>query len=204
MKTQPNFINSRAHTIGVRAELVQTAAVYAMLLSVCVAMPLLLKFVPNNFFAANEQWIMGTVANTALVLVGVNFAGAGRVGAAVMLPSVAHIINFYAFGIGTVYSLYLVPAIWAGNLTLVLLIKYLHSYKGQSFALSAAVAISVKIAVVFALYGLLCLSGLIPAAPASALLPRMSLNQIYVAVIGCVLAYGILKAFYSKSVSQKA
>lgn len=192
-----NFINKRVRDLSVRAERIEITTVTLALLLVCLALPLLLKAVPNNIISRNDQWLMGPIVNCALVIVGVNFRGLSKINSVVILPSIVHIMNFYLFAIGTVYSLYLLPAIWLGNLAIVFAVKYLYVHKKQNFAISTAIAIAIKVGLVFGIYNLLCAVNLIPQGPADALWTRMGINQLYVAVIGCVLAFAIIKMFYS-------
>lgn len=192
-----NFINKRVRDLSARAELIETTTITLALLAACLALPLLLKALPNNLFSQNDQWLMGPIMNCALILVGVNFKGFKRINSIVVLPSIIHIINFYLFAIGTVYSLYLLPAIWLGNLAIVFSVKYLHAHKKQNFFLSSAVAIAIKVGIIFGIYNLLCAVNVIPQGPASVLWARMGINQLVVAVIGCVMAFAIIKMFYA-------
>lgn len=192
-----NFINKRVRDLSTRAERIETTTITLALLTVCLALPLLLKALPNNVFSQNDQWLMGPIVNCALILVGVNFKGFKKINSIVILPSIIHIMNFYLFAIGTAYSLYLLPAIWLGNLAIVFSVKYLHAHKKQSFFLSSAVAIAIKVGIIFGIYNLLCAMNVIPQGPASVLWARMGINQLVVAVIGCVIAFAIIKMFYA-------
>lgn len=192
-----NFIDKRMRNLSARAEVIETTTISLALLLVSLALPLLLKVFPNNFISQNDQWLMGPVVNCALIIVGVNFKGWKRINSVVVLPSIIHLANFYLFAIGTVYSLYLLPAIWLGNLAIVLATKFLYTHKKQNFFLSSAIAIAIKVGIIFGIYNLLCAVNIIPQNVASGLWTRMGINQLYVAAIGCIFAFAIIRIFYS-------
>ena len=200
---QNGFIDKRFHDLSRTAVAIQTTAVFLALLTVALVLPLLVRYVGVDFLARNDQWIMGTVVNCALVIVGVNFARWKTIMAVVFLPSTVHVINFYFFSIGTVFSLYMIPAIWIGNLALVLIFKYMLVHKKQNYVITAGIAVIVKAAIIFAIFNVLVAIGTIPPFPAQMMTPRMGVNQLVVGAVGCAIAYVILKVFYKAKYSNK-
>jgi len=201
-----NFVNKRVRDLSVRAEVIELAAICVALLSVCLVLPLVLQYFPKTSFARNglDQWIMGPIVNCALIITGVNVRGLAKTSAVVLLPSVVHIALFYLFAIGTVFSLYMLPAIWLGNLILVLGIKYFYTHRKWNFAQSCALVISVKVGIIMGIFGMLVATGAIPQIPAQAMLPRMSINQLCVALIGCTAAFAIIKIFYLRICEKRS
>ena len=150
-----------------RAEVISTTVIALPILLVTFVMPLV---VPMRL---PEQIVMGTVVNCALVIAALR---SRYVYAIVFLPSIVHVINFYAFSIGT---LSIIPAIWVGNIVIVLCFRYIKSF------------------------GIASITGILLKAIIIGTLTVMTFeSQIIVGVLGCLMAY--LIHFSSKYVVNKS
>ena len=200
---------AKTEVINTRAETITIVAIIFALLLVCLALPLAIRYTGVDFLARNDQWIMGTVVNCALAVAVVSIASYKKVIALVFLPSIVHVINFYAFGIGTIFSLYMLPAIWLGNISLVLVFKYLYvdrnkkrinnTFNSGNFLITATIAVVVKAAIIFGIFSVLVAIETIPPMPATMMTPRMGVNQLIVGAVGCLIAFVILRSISRSS-----
>lgn len=183
-----------------RAETMTITTIILALLLVCLALPLAIRYTGVDFLARNDQWIMGTVVNCALAVAVIRIAGYKKIIALVFLPSIAHVVNFYFFGVGTIFSMYMLPAIWLGNISLVLTFKYLyvdrnrHGFNNRNFLITAIIAVVIKAAIIFGIFSILVALGTIPPIPATMMTPRMGVNQLIVGAAGCIIAFVILRS----------
>ena len=193
------FIKTYRHRLGVRGEVIQLGGVLVALLLVCMGIPLWNLAAPGGAMTNFDQWIMGPVVNTVLVIVGVNFRGWARVLSAVFLPSMVHVFNFLVFGIGTTFSLSMIPAIWLGNLAMVLTYKYFYSHKKVNFWFVSVMAVTFKVAIIASIFAILAWGfNYFPPPVLEGMTPRMTINQVYVAAIGVVVGWLILRFVYPR------
>jgi hypothetical protein len=192
-----DFLNKRTRDFAVRAEVIETAVLTAVLVLFTFAFPLIAR----ELKIPNEQFIMGPAVNCALIIVGINCRGLLKISAAVFLPSLAHIANFYLFAVGTPSSLYMLPAIWVGNVIIVLAFKYFYTNKKLNFALTSAIAVIAKAAAIFGIYLIMSAANIVPRN--SALTASMGLNQLLVGVIGAAISFIFVAAIYKNSLSSK-
>lgn len=193
------FLNERAYAIGTRGETIELVTVFAIVFLTAIAASSLL-FGSASWVTRNNQFIVGPLVNCALIIAGINFRGFAKVFGVIFLPSILAIVGGLVFATGSVYMLYMIPVIWVGNAAIVLLFKYLYTHKKMSYIATSLIAVCAKVGLIFAGYNLLTATGIIPSgsAVANTLWTAMGVNQLLTAAIGCVLAWGIIKAFYPK------
>ena len=149
----------------------------------------------DNFFTRYNQFFIGPVVNFVLILAGVRFKSRVKTLCTICLPSVfalsAGLIT------GGIYTLYMIPVIWLGNLVIVFTFRTLREkdITVASYAPVAIIAVFLKAAVIFGGYNLLCVFNVIPSGSpaAAALWTAMGLNQLINAAIGSLFAFGALK-----------
>ncbi len=88
--------------------------------AVCFFVPLLL---------GHPQLLVGVIVNFALVMAALNRDGV-YVAPIILLPSIAVLARGLIFGPFTVFLVYLIPFIWAGNYIIVLAVSRFRSWKG--------------------------------------------------------------------------
>jgi hypothetical protein len=194
---EKNFLNKRVGQVPKRIEAIEVASVVAVILVCSLACPLLLVG-SSGVVAQNSQFLIGSVVNCALIMAAVRFSGKIKIASIICLPSVTAGATFVLFAVGNVFGLYMIPAIWLGNLMLVLSFKYLYVHKKWNFVNVAVVAALCKVGLIFGGYNLLLLVGVIPMGSpvAAALFTVMGVNQLITATVGAVLAFGLIKILY--------
>lgn len=150
-------------------------------------------FGATSWVATNSQLIVGSLVNTALIVTAINIKGWKKIIGIVTLPSVATILSGYVFKSASVFMVYMIPAIWAGNFALVYLYKLLLIAKEKNYFLTAVVSIIVKVAIIFAGFNLLKAFGIFPAKMVTTLQTAMGTTQAITATIGSIISFGILK-----------
>lgn len=131
--------------------------------------PLLLK---------QPQLLVGSAVNSMLILSALNLRTV-KIIPAIILPSIAAVLGGVLFGGLTIYLLYMMPFIWCGNLTLVLLVKKLKLADKRNYIFSLGTAAVIKTAIIF--------SAALFIAPK--LLFAMGPIQLVTAVIGGSIAF---------------
>lgn len=179
------FFKTRVRNFSTKAETTETVLLMVALAIFTFAFPLVTK----DWQLFNQQLVMGSAVNAVLIIVGINSRGLSRMSAAVFMPSIAHIVNFYLFSVGSLQSLYLLPAIWIGNVIIVLTFKYLYTNKKKNFVITAVIAVALKSVTIFGIYTL--------AAPAMAV--SMGLTQILVGLIGASISFIFVSTLYNKN-----
>ena len=151
-------------------------------------------FGAQSFVATNSQLIVGSIVNCALVVSAINLKGWKKILFVVTMPSISTIASGYIFGPLSMPMIYMIPAIWLGNFTLILAFKYLMLNKKQNYFLAGVVGIIVKVAIIFGYFSVLNAFGVFPAKAVATLQRSMSLIQLITATVGTILAFGIYKA----------
>lgn len=189
----------RDYGFSPKVERIELLTICVSLLAVCFALPLLVQVMPLDSWLreGGDQLIMGSVVNCALIIAGVNFKSGSKTSAVVIIPSIAHVALFFILAT-PIFGLYMVPAIWLGNVVIVIAFRYLHTHKKWSFGLTAVLAVAVKTGIIFGIFSILVSTGIIPQIAAAGMTARMGINQILVAAIGCLAALVILKTLYPK------
>ena len=138
------------------------------------------------FFLGHSQLVTGMIVNMALVLAALNLRN-GKLLPVIFLPSIGALAGGMIFGPFTIYLVYMIPFIWAGNFLLVYLVKRLSLSGRKNSLLSLGAGAAVKSAFIFA--GALALFSL-AVIPKQLLVP-MGILQLATALIGGNLALGV-------------
>lgn len=196
------IINKKLLNFSKTVDVVQTILIFLIALLV----PTFLGGVITNVFGAqsviakNTQIIIGSIVNTALVMTAINLNGWKKILGVVTMPSISTILNGYVFGSASTYMVYMIPAIWLGNFTLVYLYKLLLLDKKMNYFLSGVIGVITKVAIIFLFFNVLNLVNIFPEKLVSTLQNAMGLTQLITATIGVVVAFAIYKA---EKVSKK-
>ena len=140
------------------------------------------------FLLGQPQLLVGSMVNCALVFGAFNYPKKVALSLMVM-PSLAILSRGLIFGPMTYYLIYLIPAIWLANFSLVSLIKYLYLRCRLNKYLSVSMAIAAKVIILYAVVWLLVGSNILP----KTFTISMGIIQLYTAAIGGVLAITMQK-----------
>ena len=94
----------------------------------------------------------------------------------------------------SIYTIYMIPAIWIGNFAIIYLYRYLFVKKNFNYIVSSIIAIIAKCAAIYLGFQLLVVANIIPSASKvfTALNVAMGMNQLITATIGSIIAFGII------------
>lgn len=164
--------------------------------------PQILSFVfgASSFLATNSQFVVGAIVNTCLIIAGINAKGLKKMLCVVFLPSISALLSGCVLHISAIYTVYMIPFIWVGNFLLLILFKYLFVHKNINYIITSVCAILAKCAVIFAGYNIFVYANVIPqnSKVAQVLFASMGINQIITAVLGSIIAFGLIKLVYPK------
>ncbi len=149
----------------------------------------LAKIVPLGKY---QQIIVGSIVNMSLILMALFTKGTIKTIAISTLPSLSTIMGGLLFGSMTLYSKTMIPAIWLGNFSLILLYKVLFVNKKVNYLLSASVAIVVKAGIIYSGFKIMTSFIVVPEIVKTTLNSSMGVTQLITATIGSVLAFGIV------------
>ena len=192
---EEGIINKRVGEFTKQVDLIQTIIIFLGTLLVPTFLGEILKntFATNSVVVTNSQLIIGSIVNTALIMTALNLKGWKKILSVITMPSIATILGGYVFKTASVYMVYMIPAIWAGNFALVYSFKLIMLAKQKNYFLAGIVGIAVKVAVIFGCFSLLKAMGIFPNKLVSALQVAMSSTQAITATIGMFIAFGIYK-----------
>ena len=148
-------------------------------------------FGANSVIASNSQIIVGSIVNTALIITAINVKGWKKIAGIITLPSISTILGGYVFKSASPFMAYMIPAIWLGNFALVYLFKKLLLDKNFNYFLTGAIAIVVKVAIIFGGFSLLNVFGVFPEKLVQNLQNAMGFTQLITACIGTIVAYTV-------------
>lgn len=192
----------KAFEFSKTGEIVQTILIVLGALLVPAVVPQLLQaiFGANSVIASNSQIIVGSIVNTALIITGLNLKGWRNLILIATLPSISAIGSGYIFGSLTKVTVFMIPGIWLGNFSLIIIMKYLYANKKINYALSAVISILVKVAFIFGVLNIWMAFSVLPSsgAVANTLRNSMGLTQLITATIGSVISFLIIKLGFEK------
>ena len=158
--------------------------------------PQLLEFVfgKTSFIAVNSQYVVGTIVNIALIFAGINLKGYKKIIGVITLPSISAICSGFIFKTASIYTVYMIPAIWLGNFMLVYLYKKIYVQKMKNYVLASIASIITKAAIIFLGFNLLTWVSVIPNEGKifQALQLSMGMNQLVTATIAAIIVAGII------------
>jgi len=178
MNAVAQTFNSKALKLGVwpREEFE-----FALLSIVTFAIPMIFR---------HPQILVGTIVNFTLIMSALHVRGMKKNMVLCILPSLSVIGSNILFGTLTPFVIMLAPAIWAGNILMVYLIKLLHAQENKNMAFSFLASIAAKTLLIGAYAFLLIKTSVVPAS----FLYSMSVLQFITAAIGSIAAFAVLFA----------
>lgn len=166
---------------GKTSSIVQTIILALIALVTPAFIQQLLK---NSPLASNAQYIVGSIVNTALIISAINLKGWLKIVPVITMPSVATVLSGLIFGPWSMPMVYMIPAIWVGNLLLVVAYKLFFLKFKFNYTLTGFIGIALKVAVIFGFFSILNKVGVIPEKAAVTLSTAMGITQIITATIG--------------------
>lgn len=198
-----NCLNSRKYEISKYAEIVEILLISLIVLLTPVIVPQLLNIVfgAQSVIAQNSQYVVGSLVNIGLIVSAINVKGWKKVISIITLPSISAIFSGLIFQSASIFTVYMIPAIWIGNFTLVYLFKYLYVNKKINYIAGAVPAVAAKVAIIFAGFNFEVLTNIIPkgAKAVEVLKIAMGMNQLITAVIGSIIAFAFVKLVYKEN-----
>lgn len=185
-----------------RAEIIEIVliAVGALLTPFIIPQLLQVVFGKTSVIAANSQYVVGSIVNIALIFAGINLKGYKKIIGIITLPSISAICSGFIFKTASIYTVYMIPAIWLGNFAIVYLYRKIYVEKKKNYVLASVVAILVKTAIIFFGFNLLTWANVIPGQGKvfEALQLSMGMNQLVTATVASVIVAGIIGIIKAK------
>ena len=133
--------------------------------------------------------MVGMLVNAFLVLASLSM-GARKVLPLAVLPSLGAIARGMLFGPFTFALVFMAPFIWAGNILLIFMVKWLFAERKMGYFISLGLGALAKAGMLFCFAFALLQFGLVPAL----FLEAMGIVQLVTALAGGVLAFALWKA----------
>lgn len=201
-----NCLNQVIHPLSKKAEIVQWILLSISIFLVPMIIPKLLNAIlgVSHPIAANSQYIVGTIVNTTLIFAAMNARGWKQIIGLITLPSISAMGSGLIFKSASIYTVYMIPAIWIGNFTFVYLYKKLVVEKKFNYILSSIIAVLAKAGIIYAVFRVFTLTSIIPGAGKifTALNVSMGMNQIITASIAAVIGLAINISLSNKKEAQ--
>ena len=195
-------LNKKMYELSKTGEIIQAILIILGTLLVPTIVPQFLQLVfgKTSWIATNSQIIVGSIVNTALIMTGLNIKGWRKILLIATLPSLSAIGSGYIFGGLSKVTIFMVPGIWLGNFSIIMLMKYFYANKGIKYIFSAIISIVVKTAIIFGVLNLWMAFSILPnqGVVASTLRNTMGLIQGLTATIGAVISLLIIKIGFRK------
>lgn len=196
------ILNKKVFELSKIGELIQIILIIlgALLVPAFVPQLLIAIFGKTSWIANNSQIIVGSIVNTALIIAGLNLKGWKKLILVATLPSLSAIGSGYIFGSLTKVTILMIPGIWLGNFSLMILMKYLYANKKINYALSTIISIIVKVAFIFGTLNIWMAISILPnkGMVADTLRNSMGLTQVITATIGAVISILIIKLGFKR------
>lgn len=191
-----NCFNLNLVNLSKKGEIIETILIGLFALFTPFIIPQLLELIAGktSFIATNSQYVVGSIVNIALILAGINIKGNKKIIGIITLPSISAICSGFIFKTASIYTVYMIPAIWLGNFALIYLYRKIFVEKKKNYILASVVAILVKVAIIFFGFNLLTWISVIPGEGKvfQALQLSMGMNQLITATIAAVISYGVI------------
>jgi len=152
-----------------------------------VAYSFIAFFIP--FFVGHPQLLVGTAVNMALILSSV-YLKRNFLLPVIFMPSLAVLSRGLIFGPFTIFLVYFIPFIWAGNFILALFFKGLYLKNKTNYFVTLLSGSFTKAFFLFLIALLLFKLNLIPAI----FLKTMGILQFTTAILGGMAAFAIIKS----------
>ena len=196
-----NCLNSVTYPLTKKFEIIQWVILSILIFFVPMIIPNLLNtlFGATSWIAVHSQYVVGTIVNTVLITTAVNVKGFKQIAGIITLPSISAISSGLIFKSASIYTVYMIPAIWLANFLFVYLYRKLFVQKKINYILSSIVSILVKVAIIYLFFRLLALISNIPEKPFVALNFAMGMNQLITASVAAIIGFGISKTYEVKA-----
>lgn len=195
-------VNKKMYEFSKVGEIVQTILIIIGALIVPTFVPQLLQLIfgKTSVIASNSQIVVGSIVNTVLIVTGVNVKGWRKLILIATLPSLSAVGSGYIFGSLSKATIFMIPGIWLGNFSLIMLMKYLYANKKANYVLSTIISITIKVAIIFGVLNAWMAIAILPSSGvvANTLKNSMGLMQIITATIGATIALAIIKLGFEK------
>lgn len=190
-------LNDVVHPLTKKLEIIQWIILSIGIFLVPMIIPQLLSaiFGSTSWIATHSQYIVGTIVNIVLFIAAINVKGFKQIAGLITLPSISAIGSGLIFKSASIYTVYMIPAIWLGNFAFVYLYRMLFVHKKMNYILCSVIAILTKAFIIYAYFRVLALIANIPAPMFAALNLQMGVNQIITATIAAIIGFGISKAY---------
>jgi len=136
----------------------------------------------------HPQVLVGTVVNFTLIMGALHVRGLKKNIILCILPSISAISSNVLLGTMTPFIIVLAPAIWAGNILMVYLIKLMNVQKKLNLVFTLLISIMIKTLLIGAYALVFIKTSVIPAN----LFYSMSILQFITAAIGSILVFATL------------
>ena len=146
----------------------------------------LAKIIPLGKY---QQIIVGSIVNMSLILTALYTKGTVKTIAIATLPSMSTILGGLIFKDITLYSKTMIPAIWIGNFSFIMLYKLLYVNKKVNYPISAIIAIIVKAAIIYLGFTIMVNIMTVPMPVKTTLNTAMGVTQLITATSGSILAF---------------
>lgn len=196
-----NCLNEGLYNLSKVGNILQLVIISICMFLIPLVVPTMLDavFGAESVIANNSQYVVGALVNTALITSALAVKGWKNIVALVTVPSISALTSGLVLNISSIFTVYMIPAIWLGNFAIIYAIKYLYIKKNVNYVLSAGAGILAKVALIFGGFNLLTLLVTMPAPVVTALTAAMGINQLITAIIGSALAYGTVKLLYKNN-----
>lgn len=195
-----NCLNEVMYKLSKKYEVIQGIALSVLIFLIPMIIPQLLSAILGKtaWISTNSQYVVGTIVNIALVVAAINVKGIKQIAGLITLPSISAIGSGLIFKSASIFTVYMIPAIWIGNFTFVYLYKKLFMQKKFNYIVTAVLAILAKAAIIYAGFRLLAAIINIPAPMFTALNLSMGMNQLVTATIASIIGFAFV-AFRKES-----
>ena len=174
---------------GIEIMQITLICIAALIVPTFLAQVLNAVFGKTSWIASNSQIIVGSIVNIALITTAINIKGLKKIVGIITLPSISAILGGYVFKTASVYMVYMIPAIWIGNLALVYLYKVLLLKKNINYFLTGIISIVAKVGIIYLSFCILNIFDVFNERLVSNLKIAMSWTQLLTATIAMIGTY---------------
>lgn len=195
-----NCLNEGKVYVTKIGNILQLAIISICMFLVPLLVPAMLAqtFGETSVIANNSQFVVGAIVNTAIIVAALSVKGVKNIIALVTVPSISALTSGLVLNVASIFTVYMIPAIWLGNFAIIYALKYLYVKKHINYAVSVSVGILLKVALIFGGFMVLTMLVSMPAPVQEVLSAAMGINQLITALIGSVIAYGTVKLLYKE------
>ena len=122
-----NVLDDVVYPLSKKYEIIQWITLSILIFLVPMIVPQLLStlFGTNSWIATHSQYVVGVIVNTVLITTAINVKGFKQIAGLITLPSISAIGSGLIFKSASIFTVYMIPAIWAGNFLFVYLYRKL-------------------------------------------------------------------------------